>query len=329
MIDFCVLGSGIAGSTIARLLSNKYTVEVFDKARGPGGRSSNKRFKLNMSFDHGVQYISPKNNKFKKFITRLTKKKILKIWDGNHLDFTFKNEKHIERYIGKKANNDICKYNLKNIKQKYFAQITKIRYRNKLWEITLKDKKRYTAKALILTCPYPQLKKLAKSYLHKKIIDLRITMLPNITLMLGIKNQRKLLLSSIKFNNDILSWAANENSKKRFKSHIDLWTLQSSLKWSKKNINHCKNNNKIINELQSIFLKLTGFDKKNIVFKKIHGWKYSYSYDKPKINSYWLKKYNLGICADWLSGPKVEDAWLSANDLYKKVKKNPLIKRGF
>ena len=45
--------------------------------------------------------------------------------------------------------------------------------------------------------------------------------------------------------------------------------------------------------------------------------------------SYWLKKYNLGICADWLSGPKVEDAWLSANDLYKKVKKNPLIKRGF
>ena len=45
MKDFCVLGSGIAGSTIARLLSKNYSVEIFDKAKGVGGRTSNKRFK--------------------------------------------------------------------------------------------------------------------------------------------------------------------------------------------------------------------------------------------------------------------------------------------
>ena len=61
MIDFCVLGSGVSGSTIANILSKKYSVHVFDKARGPGGRSSNKRFKNNLGFDHGVQYISPKS----------------------------------------------------------------------------------------------------------------------------------------------------------------------------------------------------------------------------------------------------------------------------
>ena len=43
MIDFCILGSGIAGSTIANLLSKKYSVHVFDKARGPGGRSSDRK----------------------------------------------------------------------------------------------------------------------------------------------------------------------------------------------------------------------------------------------------------------------------------------------
>jgi predicted NAD/FAD-dependent oxidoreductase len=89
MIDFCVLGSGIAGSTIANLLSKKYSVHVFDKARGPGGRSSNKRFKNNLSFDHGVQYISPKSKPFIKYIHKLHKNKILKSWDDNHLDFTF------------------------------------------------------------------------------------------------------------------------------------------------------------------------------------------------------------------------------------------------
>ena len=37
MKDFCIIGSGIAGSTIANLLAKKYSVEIFDKARGPGG----------------------------------------------------------------------------------------------------------------------------------------------------------------------------------------------------------------------------------------------------------------------------------------------------
>ena len=50
MMDFCVLGSGIAGSSIARSLSKKYTVEVFDKARGPGGRASNKKLKKKINF---------------------------------------------------------------------------------------------------------------------------------------------------------------------------------------------------------------------------------------------------------------------------------------
>ena len=43
------------------------------------------------------------------------------------------------------------------------------------------------------------------------------------------ENQKDLPISSIKFKDDILSWAANENSKKRFKSKTNLWTLQASL----------------------------------------------------------------------------------------------------
>ena len=84
MMDFCVLGSGISGATIANTLSKKYSVQVFDKARGLGGRSSNKRLKKNLSFDHGVQYINPKSKKFIKFIKKLSKKRILNTWDGNH-----------------------------------------------------------------------------------------------------------------------------------------------------------------------------------------------------------------------------------------------------
>ena len=44
MSNFCVIGSGISGATIANLLSDNNSVDLFDKAKGPGGRSSYKRF---------------------------------------------------------------------------------------------------------------------------------------------------------------------------------------------------------------------------------------------------------------------------------------------
>jgi predicted NAD/FAD-dependent oxidoreductase len=320
MIDFCVLGSGIAGSTIANLLSKKYSVHVFDKARGPGGRSANKRFKKNLSFDHGVQYISPKSKPFIKYIEKLHKKKVLKNWDDNHLDFTFEKKNLSTKYIGRRANNDLVKYNLKNIKQSFAYPIEKINFNKYFWEIVLKDKSKHQFKSLIITCPFPQLKKLAKNYLEKNILNLKVQMQPNITVMVALKSQKNLPISSIKFNDDILAWAANENSKKRFKSNINLWTLQATLKWSKKTINKYKTDKSIMNQLILRFIKLTGLEKNKIIFKRIHGWKYSYNYKKTPYLSIWNKKINLGVCGDWFNGPKVENAWLSATDLAKKIK---------
>ena len=326
MKDFCILGSGIAGSTIANLLSKNYTVEVFDKARGPGGRSSNKRFKSNLCFDHGVQYIAPVSKEFKKFIRKLYKNNVLKLWNGNHLDFTFQKKKVTPKFIGKKANNDIAKYLLKNINQNYLSEIKNIDYKKNYWEIILKSKKKYYYKGLIITCPFPQLKKLAKKFLPKKILNLKVKMDPNITIMLALKNNSKIPISSVKFNDDIIAWSVNENSKKRFKTSINLWTLQTSLKYSKKIINKYKQKrNFYTNEIITRFLKLTGFKKSNIIYKNCHGWKYAYNFTSQNIKSYWNEKYNLGISGDWLQGPKVENAWLSSKDLSLKIKKNPLV----
>ena len=71
MSTYCVIGSGISGATIANLLNNKHSVDLYDKARGPGGRSSFKRLDQKIGFDHGVQYISPKSDEFKKFTAKL------------------------------------------------------------------------------------------------------------------------------------------------------------------------------------------------------------------------------------------------------------------
>jgi len=324
MKDFCVVGSGIAGSTVASLLANKYSVEIFDKARGPGGRASNRRYKKNLSFDHGLQYFFYKSLKFKNFILDLKKKNILKEWPGRHLDLTFKKKKYSIKYIGLKGNNDISKYLNKNIKLNFNSEVTNIKFNSNYWTVTLNGKEQVFFKHLILTCPFPQLKTLASKYLDKHILKLNINMSPNITVMAAYKSYQKLDLSSIKFENKIISWAVQENTKNRFKSNQILWTIQCTEKFSRKIINlFKKNKNKYLLFILKTFEGLLGFQRKNIVFKGIHGWKFAYNKSNPKLEPFWNDKKKLGVCGDWLYGPYAEDAWLSANSLYEKIKKNP------
>ena len=321
MSSFCIIGAGISGATIANLLSRKHAVDLYDKARGPGGRSSFKRLDKLRGFDHGTQYFSPKTPEFKRFTKNLIEKKILKIWGGNHKFLSQKkkeNKKHL-KIIGSKGNNDISKYLLKDIKCFFQSELIKIKFQNKKWYLTFNDGKIRTYQNLILTCPFPQLKKLSKKYIKNSFINEKVNMDANITILIEIK-KTNLNLSSFLFNDKILGWAGFENSKKRFKSKTDLWTLQSTFNWANKKINQ----NKVLKKtnakiLIDKFFQLTGIKRTKILFSLNHGWKYSSNSKPLKLKSYWNSRLNLGVCADWFNGPRLESGWISANDLYKKI----------
>ncbi len=322
MSSFCVIGSGISGATIANLLNKKHTVDLYDKARGLGGRSSFKRLDNQRGFDHGTQYFSPKTTEFKRFTKKLIEKKILKIWGGNHKFLSDKkkeNKKHL-KVIGRKGNNDISKYLLKNVKCYFQSELKKINFQNRKWNLTFNNGEIRNYEYLILTCPFPQLKKLSKKYIKNSFIREKIKMDANITILIEIK-KTNLGYSSFLFNDRILGWAGYENSKKRFKSKSDLWTLQSTFNWANKKINQ----NKVLKKtnakiLIDKFFKLTGIKRTKILFSLNHGWKYSSNSKPLKLKSYWNSRLNLGVCADWFNGPRLESGWISANDLYKKIK---------
>jgi predicted NAD/FAD-dependent oxidoreductase len=321
MSRYCVIGSGISGATIANLLSKKNSVDLFDKARGPGGRSSFKRLDKAKGFDHGTQYISPKSSAFKKFINILIKKKILKNWSGNHLflNKVKKENKNHLKIIGRKGNNDISKYLLKNIKCYFQTELKKIDYKEKKWTLTFSNGDKKVYEKLILTCPFAQLSKLSKKFIKATFIRKKIKMDANITVMFVIKKTNK-NLSSYLFDDKILGWAAKENSKKRFKSNQDLWTLQSTHSWANKKINKNRENKEANSQtLIDRFFKLTGIKKTEVLFSLNHGWKYSSNPNSLNIKSYWNSSLNLGVCADWFVGPRLEAGWISANDLYKKI----------
>ena len=142
----------------------------------------------------------------------------------------------------------------------------------------------------------------------------------NLTVMI-VTNKLKQNNSSYFFNDEMLGWAAYENSKKRFNYKYDLWTLQSTYRYGNKFTKDYRNKRKYYtNQLVKKFEKLTNLKIKKIYHSRIHGWMYSSNSKPLKQLSLWNKSLKLGLCGDYFGGPRLENGWQSAHDLHSKIR---------
>jgi len=66
-----VIAAGVSRLVSARTLQDhKFSVTVFEKSHGAGGRTATRRADPGLSFDHGAQYFSAPEPHFKAFIEK-------------------------------------------------------------------------------------------------------------------------------------------------------------------------------------------------------------------------------------------------------------------
>ncbi|KHG19620.1 tRNA 5-methylaminomethyl-2-thiouridine biosynthesis bifunctional MnmC [Gossypium arboreum] len=118
-----VVGSGISGSVCAATLArNGISVTLFDSARGPGGRMSQRREisedGRELLFDHGAPYFTVTNPDVLSVVTEWESRGLVAEWKSNFGSFDcftnkFVNTEHQEReskkYVGVPGMNSICK----------------------------------------------------------------------------------------------------------------------------------------------------------------------------------------------------------------------------
>ena len=91
ILDFAIIGAGISGLTLAKNLQEQgYSVAVFEKARGTGGRLSSKRVAINrittdeqqayMAFDLGCVSISAQTETFNQQLKQWQEEGIVSPW---------------------------------------------------------------------------------------------------------------------------------------------------------------------------------------------------------------------------------------------------------
>ena len=318
MNKITIIGSGFSSAVLSKNLKEK-NVLIFDKSRGPGGRSSTRRVEHVGVFDHGLQFICPKKKEFKLFLKQhLTS--FVKEWDGEFILFEENKKIEKKKYIGKSGNNDFVK-KLISSNVHYQKELLSIEKKDKKWLLEFNDNSKQECEKLILTIPLEQCKKIILPLnLDLKVIG---SMEPNLTAMIAFDKSLGISANGYRFEkNFILGWAANESSKIRSENNtnLELWTLQSSLFFAQKKFQDYRSNKEeVINLMVGEFLNLFNIKNTKIVHKDIHGWLYAFKKENFSHKFYWNEEINLGICGDWMCGSKAEDAWSSASALSDQI----------
>jgi renalase len=314
-----IIGSGFSSAVLTRALKQNSDTLVFDKSRGPGGRSSTRRVENVGFFDHGLQFISPKTEEFDFFLNQYLKS-FTKEWKGDFRIFEENKIINKKKYIGKFGNNDFVK-NLIAFEVNYLKELSRIERASNTWILQFKDKSVQECEKLILTIPLEQCQKITSSLGLN--LNFEGSMEPNLTTMIGFKKPLGLKSCGIKFQkNSILGWAANESSKLRVGNNnsLELWTLQSSLDFANKYCHIYRDKkDEVMGLMIREFLSLLKIQNAEIAHKDIHGWLYAFKNKDFSEKFYWNNNIKLGICGDWMCGSKAEDAWFSASLLANQI----------
>ena len=318
--NIAIIGTGFAAASLSYFL--KEEVDFYEKSRGIGGRCSTRRVNDVGLFDHGLQYIKNPDQEFKKILNDYS------IWRGNFKIFqnhSLNNDEDKERIIHEGGNNLLLKNLFKNKNIFFNKELKSIKKKSNYLSLSFKDDTEENYKTVIITAPFQQAYNLTKEYTEHYFSKFNYAMQPNLTLMVAFNKSLNLNLSAINFlEDDVLGFAANENTKKKnlINKDFELWTIQSSLKYALKNIQEYRvNKRSLIDEMLKNFLTKLKLEmiKDNIHYTDIHGWLYAYNLNSDSPNCYWDNDLRLGICGDWFSGPSAQNAFLNAKLLATKL----------
>ena len=103
-------------------------------------------------------------------------KKSFKTLKGNHqfLNEKVKRDKKHVKLIGTRGNNDICKHLLKSVNCKFQSELFEIQRQKNCWFLRFKDNTDIYTKNLIITAPFPQVKKLVSKFVKTKLLKIKL-----------------------------------------------------------------------------------------------------------------------------------------------------------
>ena len=310
MMRIAIIGAGLSGLACAdHLVLAGHAVSLFDKARGPGGRMSTRRIDSaagQVSFDHGAQYFTARDPAFQAVVSQWQDSGSAARWPAAGP----------EAWVGVPAMNAPIKMLAAQHDVSWSTPIDELVQQEAGWRLSCDtavfDKQ---FEAVVMAIPAEQAAALLASWdksFHR--IAANTTADPCWTLMLAFPEP--LETAKMAFRDDaIIGWAAR-NSDKPGRAGPDAWVIQASPTWSKEHLED--DPHAIVAALSARFASLIDIPLPEPLIASAHRWRYARS-GKTDQKALYSKDLKIGVCGDWLIGPRVECAWRSGTALARMI----------
>ena len=308
-MHFGIIGAGMAGLACADALTDAgHSAVLFDKGRGPGGRMSTRRIATPLgavAFDHGAQYFTARDPDFRRLVDSWSALGIAAPWPQAGAD----------AWVGMPAMNDVIRHMAALRDVAWDHPISGMVRRHDAWWLTGKGGESGPYDAVILAIPAEQ---------AAAILSLHDFPMARIALMarsqpcwtgMFVFERRLDGLPAVLRNEGGIAWATR-NSAKPGRSGPEAWVVQASAAWSAASLEAPQEQVSAL--LLAELEKAAGSPLPEPLAAVSHRWRFALSAGTGD-GALWNSAIGLGVCGDWLLGPRVECAWLSGRMLAARI----------
>lgn len=300
-----VVGAGMAGLACGEaLVAAGRSVVLFDKGRGAGGRMSSRRMATplgEVGFDHGAQYMTARDPAFRAQIEAWSAAGLVEPWPAAGDD----------AWVGAPAMNAPLKAMSADLDVRWKVRVETLTREAGGWRVSGEDLDEGGYDAVLCALPAEQAAALLSAVIPAFAARAAATRSdPCWTVMAGFADRLPIGVDVLRSDGDV-AWAARNNSKPG-RSGPESWVIQASPDWSTLNLE--RSGAEVMDQLLPLFFAAAETAPRPTVALAAHRWRYARSGASGE-GALWSAGAGLGACGDWLSGPRVECAWLSGRQL--------------
>ncbi len=317
-----VIGAGISGLFAARTLADHgFHVSVIDKGRGVGGRMATRRVGEDSGFDHGAQYFTVRDPRFRRYVDSWIEQGLVAPWPEVGaseeqkivvlVDGEIQSESNSsDRYVGQPGMTAIGKHLATDLRVQLQTRVAGVEWVNQ--QLRLFDDQQNTLgnfDRLIVSAPAAQAAELLVNFPALSEPISRIEMNPCWATMVSFDRPLTDQWVGAFLNESFLTWASR-NSTKPGRSRIpENLVIHAGGEWTAA---HWESDpREVADSMLQEFWRVSGLPPQPPIHLQSHRWKYAIPLEPSNQLCFFERELGIAVCGDWASGSRVEGAFLS------------------
>ena len=305
-----IVGAGLAGLSCALELGRGgHTVTLFDKGRVPGGRLSTRIVSTRLGpvgFDHGAQYFTARDEAFRPEVDRWRRDGLVVPWPAAGED----------AWVGVPGMNAPALAMARHCDVRASVRVERVWRDSAGWHLEIAAEEVGPYDALAVALPAEQAADLIGPVDAGMAVNAKATPSQPCWTVMAAFASRLPMVEDVLSVADPLAWAAR-NSAKPGRSDLEAWVLQATSDWTRRHIEDAPD--RVVANLLKALTSLVGGTLPGTIATAAHRWRFARS-GRLDHKVLWNVDLRLGMCGDWLLGPRVECAWLSGHRLARTMR---------